>query len=99
MTQLNARAGMPVDITAWSMYFSFDLMGDVGFSKDFNSLASGTEHPAIKGIHDHMAVLGVLSNVPWLLNILGSIPGAAAGYTSFFNWCSNEIKEKEKVKS
>lgn len=79
------------------MFLSFDVMGEVGFSKDFDNLATGKEHPAIKGIHDHMLILGILSNVPWLLNIIGSIPGAAAGYTGFFNWCSNEIKEKEKA--
>lgn len=79
------------------MFLSFDVMGEVGFSKDFDNLATGKEHPAIKGIHDHMLILGILSNVPWLLNIIGSIPGAAAGYTGFFNWCSSEIKEKAKA--
>ena len=79
------------------MFLSFDIMGDVGFGKDFNSVASGTEHPAIKGIHDHMTVLGVLSNVPWLLNLLACIPGATAGYAGFFSWCANEIKAKQKV--
>lgn len=79
------------------MFLAFDIMGEVGFSKDFDNLATGKEHPAIKGIHDHMLILGILSNVPWLLNIIGSIPGAAAGYTGFFNWCSSEINEKEKA--
>lgn len=79
------------------MFLSFDIMGDVGFGKDFDSVASGTEHPAIKGVHDHMAVLGVLSNVPWLLNLLACIPGATAGYAGFFSWCANEIKAKRKV--
>ncbi len=98
VSQFKARAETPVDVTAWSMLYSFDVMGAVGFDKDFNNLASGQEHPAIKGVHDHMTVLGILSNVPWLLNIIGSIPGAAAGYTSFFNWCGNELKEKQKVR-
>lgn len=79
------------------MFFAFDVMGDVGFSKDFGNLASGREHPAIKGIHDHMSILGLLSLVPWFLYIVGCIPGAASGYTGFFSWCSNEIREKQKV--
>ncbi|KAI9878167.1 MAG: hypothetical protein M1830_001736 [Pleopsidium flavum] len=97
MSQLKARAGTSVNITEWSMLFSFDVMGEVGFSKDFGNLASGREHSAIKGIHDHMAIMGLLSNVPWLLNMLGSLPGLAGGYTGFFNWCSNEIKEKQRT--
>lgn len=72
-------------------------MGDVGFGKDFNNLVSGVEHPAIKGVHSHMTMLGIMSTVPWLLNILGSIPGAAAGYSDFFSFCAGQIREKHKV--
>ncbi|OCL06104.1 cytochrome P450 [Glonium stellatum] len=96
MSQLLKNSGKPLDVTDWSMFFSFDVMGEVGFSKDFNNLGSGTEHPAIKAVHEHMAVLGVMSNVPWMLNLLGSLPGATAGYSGFFNWCGNEIREKQK---
>lgn len=94
----HAAADKPIDATAWSMYLSFDIMGEVGFGKDFGGLANGTEHPAIKGIHEHMAVLGVLSNVPWLLNLASSIPGATAGYAGFFGWCASEIEAKQKVR-
>ncbi|KAF2493710.1 putative benzoate 4-monooxygenase cytochrome P450 [Lophium mytilinum] len=96
MSALSARAGKPMDMSAWSMFFSFDVMGEVGFGKDFNNLTSGVEHPAIAAVHEHMTMLGVLSNVPWLLNLLGSIPGAAAGYSGFFNWCGSQIKDKQQ---
>lgn len=84
----------PLDATKWSNLLSFDIMGDVGFGKDFGGLEAGTEHPAIKGIHDHMALLGIMSTVPWMLNLLSRIPGAAAGYAGFFSWCSNELNTK-----
>ncbi|KAJ5154854.1 Cytochrome P450 [Penicillium coprophilum] len=71
-------------------------MGNVGFGKEFNNLATGIEHPAIKGIHDHMAVLGTMGHVPWLLNLANRIPGAVSGYSSFFQWCTNEIERKQK---
>lgn len=93
---LHASSSKPFDATAWSMFLSFDVMGAVGFGKDFGCIISGTEHPAIKGVHNHMEVLGVLSNVPWLLNILGCIPGATAGYAAFFLWCASELKAKQK---
>ncbi|KAF2185244.1 cytochrome P450 [Zopfia rhizophila CBS 207.26] len=97
MDQLRKNAGKPMDMTAWAMFFSFDVMGEVGFGKDFNNLVSGVEHPAIKGVHAHMTMLGILSMVPWLLNVLSSIPGAAAGYSEFFSFCANEIKAKQKT--
>ena len=86
-----------MDILVWSMFFSFDVMGEVGFGKDFNNLVSGVEHPAIKGVHSHMTMLGIMSTVPWLLNILSLIPGAAAGYTEFFSFCARQIREKHEV--
>ncbi|ORY64225.1 putative benzoate 4-monooxygenase cytochrome P450 [Pseudomassariella vexata] len=95
VTQLSKSKG-PLDGTAWSMYLAFDVMGEVGFSKDFGSVASGTEHPAIKGVHEHMNILGIMSHVPWLLNLLSCIPFATAGYTGFFGWCASEIKTKQK---
>ncbi|KAH7389742.1 cytochrome P450 67 [Phaeosphaeria sp. MPI-PUGE-AT-0046c] len=96
-SQLFKSEGKPMDMSSWSMFFSFDVMGEVGFGKDFNNLVSGVEHPAIKGVHSHMTMLGIMSTVPWLLNLLGSIPGAAAGYSDFFSFCAGQIHEKHKT--
>ncbi|KUI66488.1 Tryprostatin B 6-hydroxylase [Cytospora mali] len=85
-----------IDATAWSMYLSFDIMGKVGFGKDFYGVTKGEEHPAIEGVHSTMSILGFMSHVPWLLNLMGRIPGAAAAYKDFFNWCSSEIEAKKK---
>jgi hypothetical protein len=87
-----------MDASAWSMFFSFDVMGDVGFGKDFNNLKSGVEHVAIRGVHEHMTMLGIMSPVPWLLYILSSIPGATAGYIDFFSFCAGQIREKNQVR-
>ncbi|KZM28502.1 heme binding [Ascochyta rabiei] len=78
------------------MYYSFNVMGGAGLGKDFDNLSSGQEHSAINGVHDHMTMLGILGTVPWLLNVLGSFSGAAAGYSSFFNFYSTKIQAKNK---
>lgn len=91
------RAGQAVNVTDWSMFYSFDVVGEVGFSKDFGNLTTGVEHSAIKPIHEHIKVFGVLSPIPWLMNVLGSIPGAANIYTEIFDICANEIRAKQKV--
>ncbi|RAK81785.1 cytochrome P450 [Aspergillus fijiensis CBS 313.89] len=92
-----ANLGNPIDATAWSMFLSFDVMGDVGFGKNFGNLTTGVEHPAIRGIHDHMAILGVLGHVPWFLNLVSHVPGATAAYSGFFKWCGDEIERKQKI--
>jgi hypothetical protein len=93
-----AKQNGPIDATAWTNFLSFDIMGKVGFGKDFGGVAKGEEHPAIKGVHDHMNILGIVSHLPWLLNIASRIPGATAGYAPFFNWCASEIIAKQKVR-
>ncbi|KAJ5348692.1 uncharacterized protein N7506_001945 [Penicillium brevicompactum] len=98
-SHIEKNIDQPIDASAWSMFLSFDIMGAVGFGKEFNNLETGVEHPAIKGVHDHMAILGTLGHVPWFLNLASRIPGAASGYSSFFKWCEDEIERKQKVQS
>ncbi|KAF2689772.1 cytochrome P450 67 [Lentithecium fluviatile CBS 122367] len=95
--QLQRREGSPTEITKWANLFAFDVMGEIGFGKDFHGITSGEEHPAIKGIHEHVAVLGLLQTVPWLLNLLSAIPGAAAAFSEFFGTCKREMDEKEST--
>jgi len=62
------------------MYLNFDIMGAVGFSKDFHVLDNGREHSATRGLHDQMKTLGVQSSIPWFLSTIGSIPRLARSY-------------------
>ncbi|GMF66953.1 unnamed protein product [Aspergillus oryzae] len=96
---VEANQGKPLDAITWSMLFTFDIMGDIGFGKDFGNLTTGKAHPAISAIRDHMRVIAVVSHLPWLLNMLGKIPGAAAGYQGFFKWCTDQVETKRKVLS
>ncbi|KAJ5656226.1 hypothetical protein N7507_008176 [Penicillium longicatenatum] len=97
VSHVEKTLGQAIDISTWAMFLSFDIMGIVGFGKEFNNLATGVEHPGIKAVHDHMAIVGVGGHVPWLLNIASRIPGAAASLAEFFKWCEDEIVQKEKT--
>lgn len=79
------------------MFLSFDIMGNVGFGKEFNNLSTGVEHPGIKAIHDHMAILGTMGHTPWLLNIISHLPGATSAMAEFFKWCEDEVVQKHQV--
>ena len=72
-------------------------MGAVGFSTDFNNLTSGVEHPGISQIHKHMSIYGVTQTLPWLMHLLGAIPGAASGFFEFFDFCEGQMEEQRKV--
>ncbi|VUC23528.1 unnamed protein product [Clonostachys rosea] len=86
--------GSPVNATDWSMFLAFDIMGKVGFGKDFDCLVEGRKHPAIGGMDESMETISTIGQIPWLLYYLSRIPGATAGYTGFFKMCSDEIEKK-----
>ncbi|KAM0226793.1 hypothetical protein ACHAP5_012315 [Fusarium lateritium] len=89
--------GISIDVTQYAVFFGFDVMGQVGFSKDFGMLDSGHKHPAIQGLHDNMTAVGVLGTVPWLMSMLSKIPGATGTYARFTDWCGKELQAKRTV--
>ncbi|KAL6883208.1 cytochrome P450 [Trichoderma longibrachiatum] len=97
LSKMAAHGGRPMDMTAYSMFFGFDVMGEIGFSKDFHMLESETEHPAIKGVHESMLAIGVLGTVPWLLSMISKVPGAAASFSRFTAWCHQQLQEKRQI--
>lgn len=97
LRQMKARAGGPVNATEWSMFFTFDTMGAVGFNKEFHMLDDGSEHSAIKALHNQLTVIGILSAVPWLMSLLAAIPGATGSYLPFTEWCRKQAETEEKV--
>ncbi|KAJ5946808.1 hypothetical protein N7454_003647 [Penicillium verhagenii] len=97
VSHVEKNLGQDINITTWAMFFSFDIMGNVGFGKEFNNLITGVEHPGIKAIHDHLAILGIGIHVPWLLFLATRIPGASASLAAFFQWCEDEVVQKQKT--
>jgi hypothetical protein len=79
------------------MFFTFDAMGDIGFSKDFANMTSGQEHPALQQMHGYLWALGVVQAIPWLPHLLSGVPGTARGYDGFINFCNDVLVERQKV--
>ena len=64
----------PIIVNQYFQWFSFDVMGQVAFSKDFNMLRGAQWHSAVKVLRDGLAMLGPLTPVPWLMNLGSDIP-------------------------
>ncbi|KAL4936547.1 hypothetical protein BDV06DRAFT_216594 [Aspergillus oleicola] len=95
IAQIKSRLDQPLNISQWTMYLAFDVMGLVGFSKDFRQLEGAAEHAAIKELHGQMLILGILKPVPWVLTILGAIQGLLGNYGQFMTYCADRIAEKK----
>ncbi|KAL4738341.1 cytochrome P450 [Aspergillus similis] len=94
-SQIRSRLNRPLNIAQWTMYLAFDVMGLVGFSKDFRQLEDAVEHAAIKELHGQMLILGILRPVPWVLTILGAIQGLTGNYGQFMKYCADHTAEKK----
>ncbi|KAF2134736.1 cytochrome P450 [Dothidotthia symphoricarpi CBS 119687] len=95
---LLARIGTmePLNITQQSVFYSFDVMGDIAFSEDFKMLHTGEEHPAIASLHEAMSIAGLVTTLPWLMNMLRVVPGATGKFERFAGWCYEQLRLKRE---
>ncbi|KAK7966264.1 uncharacterized protein PG986_000541 [Apiospora aurea] len=91
---LRFDTGEPVNVTQDVIFYAWDVMGDIAFSVDFQMLHTGVEHPAVDGLHWAMATAGVVTNFPWLMNMLRVIPGATGRFQQFADWCYEQVDVK-----
>ncbi len=61
IAQLEARQNQVIDAPKRTIYLTFSVIDNIGLVKDFRPLEEGHELSAIKGLHDQMNVLGLLS--------------------------------------
>lgn len=98
MTQLKAEAKKPsVRITNWVNFYSFDVMGDVGFSRSFGMVEKGEEADVIKLLHKSMEPLSVFGHLNWGLNLVTRTPAGAKALLDHIEWTANVLKERAKV--
>lgn len=95
--QLQAHQGKSIEIAGWTLYYTFDVMGIIAFSKDFKQLDNGAEHFAIGAMHAQMQYLGLLGGVPWLMHLLACVPGLSASYETFVNYCAEQMEQRRTV--
>ncbi|KAJ5654227.1 hypothetical protein N7490_001230 [Penicillium lividum] len=94
MKRLSEHEGKPLDITKWSLLYTFDVMGLVAFSKDYKQLDNSAEHSAIAAMHSQMDMLAILSPVPWVMFVLGSIPGLKTPLKIFEEYSASQMNER-----
>ena len=97
-TQLDARAGAPIDASKVAVYFAFDVMGTVGFGKDYGMLETFTKHPAVSGVHGSMKMLQLMGQMPWSLRLFTLMPTfGIESFVGFNKWCAREIDQTIQV--
>ncbi|KAL9092427.1 MAG: hypothetical protein Q9159_000935, partial [Coniocarpon cinnabarinum] len=91
--QLRALRGTPVDVSEWFHFLTYDMMGDLAFSKSFGMLQDGKEHEAIKLLSQGLDPLGFMFP-EWLFCMMIRIPGAAREFWKFIRYSADAIEKR-----
>jgi cytochrome P450 family 628 len=99
INQLRARESKSLRASNWFNFYSFDVMGDVGFSRSFDMVSKGKEDKLISDLHASMAPAGLFRNIMWSISLLLRIPGAGNEIKNFISWTHGVLKERQKVRA
>lgn len=83
-------------MSTWFNLYSFDVMGDLAFGKSYNMLEAGELHWAIKLLNGGMDPIGLGLPV-WCFRVITAIPGLAADYWKFINYCGEQLEDRIKA--
>lgn len=93
--KISEHNGGPANITKWFNLFSFDAMGLLAFGRDYGMLDKGEKPHELEMLDEGMQPLAY--RLPsWFFRILTSIPGLAAGYQKFVDFCISELTWRVK---
>lgn len=91
------QVGKPINITELVSWLSYDIMGIIGFGKEFGNLRTTHEHAAVKGLRETMVAFGTLRQLPWLANFLSHFPGGDGAMGPFAKYCHDLVAEKRQA--
>ncbi|EOD49280.1 putative cytochrome p450 protein [Neofusicoccum parvum UCRNP2] len=75
--------GKPVDITEYMSWFAYDVMGLVGFGRDFGQLRTRGGDSAVQGLREQMKFLAFMKHIPWVINVALYIPAPYASPSKY----------------
>ncbi|KAF2466583.1 cytochrome P450 [Lindgomyces ingoldianus] len=95
--RLREHAAEPaLRISNWINFYSFDIMGDVGFSRSFGMMEKGKEDILIEQLHKSMAPVSLLTHVYWPMSLLMRTVGVE-DIMVFMRWTSQVLRERKKT--
>lgn len=97
LAYLSDQAGKPVDASKVLLWYTWDIMGMLAFSRSFNNIESGKSHPLLELMHAELKPLGFLSPIPWLAYLLNRLPPSLSPVNAFFIYCASCVKERRKI--
>ncbi|KAK1085984.1 hypothetical protein LTR33_001794 [Friedmanniomyces endolithicus] len=98
LERVRQHGGGGINVSKWFGLYSFDVMGQLAFSRNYGMLDSGELHWAVE-----LLTKGMEASPPkppvWLFQILVKVPGLLADFHKFMQFCKAELKCRAEHKS
>ena len=89
--RIREHLGGPIEMNKWFNLYSFDVMGQLAFGKDYGMLDTGERHWALDLITKMME--SAPPRLPaWCFRMLIAIPGTAKDLFKFLKFCKDELE-------
>ncbi|KAH8649991.1 benzoate 4-monooxygenase cytochrome P450 [Xylariales sp. PMI_506] len=98
LAQLSKQEDQPIDVSDWSNFYSFDVMGDLAWGKSFGMLQHGVKHYFMNALHADMTNIGLFGHLIWLFPIVKATPILNSENKKFLNWLGEQVADRRKMK-
>ncbi|KAI0428963.1 cytochrome P450 [Xylaria sp. FL1042] len=96
-TLITQSCSEKINIVELIYRWSFDIMGEITFSKSFQTLTQPHSRPHMNILRRFLSFLGPCSPSPWLLILGASLPWAADGWNRMFETFKDCLAERVKI--
>ncbi|WQF89198.1 Putative cytochrome P450 [Colletotrichum destructivum] len=96
LSQIETHKGTPFNMTDWSNFFSFDVMGDLAFGKSFRMLENGIKHHFMTDLHKNLESVGMFSHMIWLFPVFKNTPIINSRHKRFWHFVKSQVDERIK---
>lgn len=88
--------GRAITVNDWCHFYTFDIMGDLGFGRSYGQIESGSAHPAILKVQNFLKAGVIALQMLWAVNFLQLIPGLDDPMRDLKEWAEQLLKERDE---
>ncbi|KAH6703791.1 cytochrome P450 67 [Verticillium dahliae] len=94
LTQIDAKKHGAINVSKEFNLYSFDVMGNLAFGKNFGLIMSQKMHPAMELLQATTALSGMLMHMSWVVLFGRNGPLLTRHLKSFERWLDEQTKER-----
>ncbi|KAI0183116.1 cytochrome P450 [Xylaria flabelliformis] len=97
-TVIRQYYGQNINIVDLIYSWSFNVMGEITFSKSFQTVTNEDARHQQQTIRQFLRYLGPCSPSPWLLNLSSNIPGVMRSWNKMLDLCAGYMMDRAPVR-